>query len=83
MLVGEYEEAVTVLNLAIKKHHRAELFYQLSNCFFNLKDQDKGMECASESIGSDPSLAKDMQKKYPFIKDEVKKVKASKVKKKS
>ena len=39
MLVGEYEDAVTVLNRAIKKHYRAELFYQLSNCFYNLKDQ--------------------------------------------
>jgi len=83
MLVGEYEDAVTVLNSAIKKHHRAELFYQLSNCFFNLKDQDKGTESLQKALELDPSLAKDMQKKYPFIKDEVKKVKATKVRKKN
>ncbi|CAH0131539.1 Beta-barrel assembly-enhancing protease [Chryseobacterium sp. Bi04] len=81
MLLGEYEEAVTILNNAIKKHYRAELFYQLSNCFFNLKEKDKGMESLQKALDLDPSLAKDMQKKYPFIKDEVKKVKASKVKK--
>jgi tetratricopeptide (TPR) repeat protein len=81
MLLGEYEEAVTVLNAAIKKHYRAELFYQLSNCFFNLKEKDKGMDSLQKALDLDPSLAKDMQKKYPFIKDEVKKVKASKVKK--
>lgn len=81
MLLGEYEEAVTVLNAGIKKHYRAELFYQLSNCFFNLKEKDKGMDSLQKALDLDPSLAKDMQKKYPFIKDEVKKVKASKVKK--
>ncbi|AZB00738.1 hypothetical protein EG359_14465 [Chryseobacterium joostei] len=83
MLVGEYEEAVTVLNAAVKSHHRAELFYQLSNCFFNLKQQDKGVESLQKALELDPSLAKDMQKKYPFIKDEVKKVKTAKVKKKN
>ncbi|MBP1166589.1 MULTISPECIES: tetratricopeptide repeat protein [unclassified Chryseobacterium] len=83
MLVGEYEDAVTVLNKALKNHHRAELFYQLSNCFFNLKDQDKGMEALQKALDLDPSLVKDMQKKYPFIKDEVKKAKASRVRKKN
>ncbi|AZB18937.1 hypothetical protein EG352_14700 [Chryseobacterium indologenes] len=82
MLLGEYEEAVTVLNSAVKNHYRAELFYQLSNCFFNLKDQDKGIESLQKALDLDSSLAKDMQKKYPFIKDEVKKVKA-RVKKKN
>ncbi|MGU3374607.1 tetratricopeptide repeat protein [Chryseobacterium sp. M5A1_1a] len=83
MLVGEYEEAVTILTNALKKHHRAELFYQLSNCFFNLRQQDKGMESLQTALDLDPSLVKDMQKKYPFIKDEVKKVKTTKVKKKN
>jgi hypothetical protein len=41
------------------------------------------MESLQKALELDPSLVKDMQKKYPFIKDEVKKVKASKVKKKS
>ncbi|WP_435524505.1 hypothetical protein [Chryseobacterium indoltheticum] len=42
ILLGEYEEAVTVLNLALKHHYRAELFYQLSNCYFNLRDNENG-----------------------------------------
>ncbi len=83
MLVGEYEEAITVLNAAIRHHNRAELFYQLSNCFFNLKDQEKGIESLQKALELDPSLVKDMQKKYPFIKEEVKKVKVSRVKKKN
>lgn len=82
MLVGEYEEAVTVLNLALKHHHRAELFYQLSNCYFILKESEQGGEALEKALELDASLITDMQKKYPYIKDEVKKAKA-KVKKKN
>ncbi|PQA94806.1 hypothetical protein B0A69_09935 [Chryseobacterium shigense] len=82
MLLGEYEEAVTILERALKVHDRAELYYQLSNCYFNLKRAEKGAESLQKALSIDPSLAPDMQKKYPFIKDEVKKVKA-KVKKKN
>ncbi|HEX7869964.1 MAG TPA: tetratricopeptide repeat protein, partial [Chryseobacterium sp.] len=82
MLVGEYEEAVTVLDSALKHHYRAELFYQLSNCYFILKDQEKGSDSLENALELDPSLITDMQKKYPYIKDEVKKAKA-KVKKKN
>lgn len=82
MLLGEYEEAVTILDRAIKVHDRAELYYQLSNCYFNLKRPENGTESLQKALSKDSSLATDMQKKYPFIKDEVKKVKA-KVKKKN
>ncbi|CAA7392127.1 tetratricopeptide repeat protein [Chryseobacterium fistulae] len=82
MLLGEYGEAVDILMKALKKHDRAELYYQLSNCYFNLKNQEKGVESLQQALSLDPSLAPDMQKKYPFIKDEVKKAKA-KVKKKN
>ncbi len=82
MLLGEYEEAVTILERAIKVHDRAELYYQLSNCYFNLKRPEVGTESLQKALSKDSSLATDMQKKYPFIKDEVKKVKA-KVKKKN
>lgn len=82
MLLGEYEEAITILNNAIKVHDRAELYYQLSNCYFNLRNTEKGSESLQKALNIDSSLAQDMQKKYPFIKDEVKKVKA-RVKKKN
>jgi len=82
MLVGEYEEAVTVLYAALKYHDRAELYYQLSNCYFNLKDQENGSIALETALELDPSLIADMQKKYPSIKDEVKKAKG-KVKKKN
>ena len=82
MLLGEYEEAIIVLKEALKSHNRAELYYQLSNCYLNLKEQEKGVESLHNALELDPSLVMDMQKKYPFIKDEVKKVRA-KVRKKN
>ncbi|WP_299182828.1 tetratricopeptide repeat protein [uncultured Chryseobacterium sp.] len=81
MLLGEYEEAVTVLNKALRAHNRAELYYQLSNCYFNLKEQEKGVESLQNALDLDPSLVQDMQKKYPFIKDGVKKAKSKEKKK--
>jgi tetratricopeptide (TPR) repeat protein len=82
MLVGEYEEAVTVVKQAIKYHYRAELFYQLSNCYLNLRDKEKGIESLQKALELDSTLISDMQKKYPYIKDEVKEAKA-KVKKRN
>lgn len=78
MLIGEYEEAATLLETALKKHPRAELYYQLSNSYFNLKNEIEGRNALAKAIELDPHLVNDMQLKYPFIKDEVKKVKTKK-----
>ncbi len=78
MLIGEYEEAVTVLSEAIRKHNRGELYYQLSNCYFHLNNQKKGRASLAKALELDPQLLEDMQQKYPFIKEEVDKVKTKK-----
>jgi len=78
MLIGEYEEAVAVLEKAIKAHPRAELYYQLSNCYFHLKNESDGVLQLEKALELDPSLSKDMQLKYPFIKEQVKKIKTKK-----
>ncbi len=78
MLIGEYEEAVTVLEKALKTHPRAELYYQLSNCYFHLKYEAEGIAKLEKAMELDPSLSKDMQQKYPFIKEQVKKIKTKK-----
>jgi len=69
MLLGEYEDAATVLITALKKHKRAELYYQLSNCYFNLKEEEKGKEALSLALELDASLLKNMALKYPYLKD--------------
>ncbi|MGC4129656.1 MAG: tetratricopeptide repeat protein [Bergeyella sp.] len=69
MLLGEYEEAVTVLLAALRKHHRAELYYQLSNCYFNLGHDEKANNALAGALELDASMLEDMAKKYPFLKD--------------
>ncbi len=79
MLLGEYEEAVEVLHRALKKHHRAELYYQLSNCFFNMKNEQEALENLQKAYELDASLLKDMQQKYPYLKGKAaRKIKAEK-----
>lgn len=72
MLIGDYEEAVVVLEEAIKIHYRAELFYQMSNCCFNLKQEQKAKDYLAIALDLDPSLSEDMQQKYPYIRAEIK-----------
>ncbi|MPM79449.1 hypothetical protein SDC9_126483 [bioreactor metagenome] len=78
MLLGEYEEAISTLQSATKKHNRAELYYQLSNCYFHMNNQKQGRNVLSIALELDPNLLEDMQLKYPFIKEEADKVKAKK-----
>ena len=78
MLIGEYEDAVFVLNEGLKKHHRAELYFQLSNSYYHLKNDKLSLEMLEKAMELDPKILEDMQQKYPFIRDEAKKVKAKK-----
>lgn len=78
MLIGEYDDSVIVLQKALLSHQRAELYYQLSNCYFNLKNESEGVLMLEKALKLDPSLSKDMQQKYPFIKEQVKKIKTKK-----
>lgn len=78
MLVGEYEDAVTVLHKAIGIHERAELYYQLSNAFYHLKDDKNGEIALHRAMELDASLSEDMQSKYPYIKEQVQKEKSRK-----
>lgn len=78
MLVGEFEEAVTLLHQAIKLHKRAELFYQLSNAYFNLKEEKSGQAALQKALELDASIVEDMEEKYPYLKDQVEKVKSKK-----
>ncbi len=78
MLLGEHEDAITVLLNAVKIHNRAELYFQLSNCYFTLGEETNAKKALKNAIELDASLVEDMKNKYPFIKDELKKVKTKK-----
>ena len=68
LLLGEYKDAISILKEALKLHKRAELHYQMSNCFFHLKKDEKGIEFLEKAKKIDASIAHDMEEKYPFIK---------------
>lgn len=78
MLVGEYEDAITIIEKAVKSHERAELYYQLSNCYLNLGDEEKTQEALKKALELDSSISDDMEQKYPNIKDQVIKVRSKK-----
>jgi tetratricopeptide (TPR) repeat protein len=78
MLLGDFAEALEAVEKALKIHNRAELFYQKSNCYFHLNEEKKGRESLKTALSLDADLAEDMQLKYPFIKEQVKKVRTKK-----
>ncbi|MDY3547752.1 tetratricopeptide repeat protein [Riemerella anatipestifer] len=79
MLVGQYNKALETLQKAISLHKdRAEFYYQMSNVLFNLGKEEEARDYLATALVMEPSLAQDMLQKYPFIRDEVKRVKANK-----
>lgn len=78
MLIGNYESAVEILTTATQMHNRAELFYQLSNCYFHLNNQKDGRKSLAKALELDPELLEGMKQKYPFLGEEAEKVKAKK-----
>ncbi len=78
MLIGEYEDAAVLLEEGITHHNRAELFYQLSNCYFHLKKQSEGLQALEKAMELDSSLLQDMALKYPYLSNQVQKVKTKK-----
>lgn len=69
ILLGKYEEAISILQKATKKHHKAELYYQMSNCYFRTNDEEKGKITLDIALSIEPNLLNDMKLKYPSIKD--------------
>ena len=55
---------------------RAELYYQLSNSYLHLNDEENGQKALQKALELDESLSSDMQEKYPFIKEQISKEKS-------
>lgn len=78
MLTGDFDEAVVVLNNATKLHNRAEIFYQLSNCYFHINNPKSGRTALAKALKLDPQLLEDMKQKYPFLREEAEREKTKK-----
>lgn len=72
MIVEDYQGALDTLKLATKNHERAELYYQLSNCYFHLNKHDEAQVALEQALSMNQDLANEMQMKYPFIQEKVK-----------
>jgi hypothetical protein len=48
----------------------------MSNSFLNIGEEENGQNALAMALELDSSIADDMEQKYPYIKDQVKKVKS-------
>lgn len=71
MAIGEFEQAKDHITESIKKFRRAEFFYQLSNCYFLLKDETNGKEYLTKAITLQPDLLDEMKERYPQLKSTI------------
>ena len=78
MLIGEHQDALDILEKAVQQHNRAELYYQMSNCYFQLDQDKKAQEVLEKALAMDSTISNTMEEKYPWIKEAVQKVKAKK-----
>lgn len=72
MIIDKYTEALELLKSAVVIHHRAELYYQLSNCYFNLGDNESAQLELEKALLMNRDLVEEMKLKYPFIREKVK-----------
>lgn len=71
MLSENYDKAIEEIFVALKLHSRAELYYQLSNCYLQMNNNTEGFAALNKAIKMDASLLQDMQLKYPKIDKEI------------
>lgn len=71
MLLSQYEKAEKAITKAIERHKRAELYYQLSNCYFHLNKEKQAQDSLQKALEIDSDLLPDMRLKYPSLKEDV------------
>lgn len=67
--IGDYSKAIESVETGLKHFNRAELYYQLSNCYFLLGNEVKGIANFEKARELDPSLQVEMFKKYPILEN--------------
>ncbi len=71
--VGATDKALQELAIATQVHQRAELFYQMSHCFFDLKNEVDGKKTLVKAVDLDATILKDFMNKYETIKNFIEK----------
>ncbi|MFV0194972.1 tetratricopeptide repeat protein [Empedobacter falsenii] len=73
--IGEYEQAIVVLLTgALKNFNRAEFFYQLSNVYYLIDEEQLGNEALRNALNMDSTIKEIMFENYPILQDKIKNI---------
>ncbi len=67
--IGDYHKAIEAVYRGLKHFNRAELYYQLSNCFYLLGEEENGEAAFKKASEMNGSLQVEMFKKYPILEN--------------
>lgn len=70
--IGEYQKAIEAIFKAQKHFNRAELYYQLSNCYYLSGEEQLGKGMFLKALEMNASLQLEMFKKYPILENRFK-----------
>ena len=65
--IGDFKKGIQAAIDGLRNFNRAELYYQLSNCYYLDNQETKGLEAFRKAIDLDESLKLEMYKKYPIL----------------
>lgn len=67
--IGDYHKAIEAVYRGLKHFNRAELYYQLSNCYYLLGEEEMGLNAFNKASEMNASLQVEMFKKYPILEN--------------
>ena len=67
--IGDYQKAIEAVYRGLKHFNRAELYYQLSNCYYLLGDEEMGNFAFQKASEMNASLQFEMFQKYPILEN--------------
>ncbi|WP_068596074.1 tetratricopeptide repeat protein [Vaginella massiliensis] len=68
IVIGDFKRGIQAAKKGLQNFQRAELYYQLSNCYYLDQQEEKGLEAFQKAMELDESLRLEMYKKYPYLK---------------
>lgn len=67
--IGDYQKAIEAVYRGLKHFNRAELYYQLSNCYYLLGEEEMGNSAFQKASEMNASLQVEMFQKYPILEN--------------
>ena len=69
----EPDEPLDLINFpCLKRFNKAELYYQLSNCYYLLANEKEGKKAFDKASEMNSSIQKEMFEKYPILENKLK-----------